>query len=158
MRKIIAALPLLSAACGLTGAGGVEGAWISDSDLTIASIAKAEDITPEELERYSDPDLFGHMIHIWGKRRGLAIFDGNCSPAVSYYTLRRRTGYVDLLLWGPAWLEFERKRILLVDQGLAIPILEGRAREYLTPIPIAPLVERYPCLQEHLADLGLDAA
>jgi hypothetical protein len=158
MRRIIAALPLLSAACGLPGAPEIEGAWISDPDLTIASIAKAERITPEELERYSDPDLFGNMIHIWGKRRGLAIFDGNCGSPVSYYTLRRRTGYIDLLLWGPAWVEFERKRILLLDQALAVPILERRAREYLTPIPISVLVERYPCLQEHLAELGLDAA
>jgi hypothetical protein len=158
MRRFIVALPLLSAACGFSRAPEIEGAWISDPTPTIASIAKAAGIAPEERERYSDPDLFGQMIHIWGKRRGLAIFEGNCGAVVSYFTLRRGPGYIDLLLWGPAWIEFERKKIFLDDHALAVPILEGRAREYLKPIPIAVLLERYPCLEEYLAELDLDAA
>jgi hypothetical protein len=158
MRHVLVILPLLSLACGLGTAPEIQGAWISNRDLTLASIAEAPGITTEDLELYSDPNLFGHMVHIWGERRGLAIFDGKCWPPVAYARIGRGPDHIDLLLWGPAWLQVEHKRVRLIEGGLALPILDGRAQEILTPIDPSPVRDTYPCLQDHLTELGLDAA
>jgi hypothetical protein len=48
-------------ACSGPVTGGLEGAWQSNRDLTLAELRQAQSFTPDQRRALSDPTLFGHI-------------------------------------------------------------------------------------------------
>ena len=128
----------------------IEGAWLSNRELTLAEIRSARNLTPQQLQKLSDPGFFGHMVHVYRGNRMLTVFDGECSEPVSFEILDSDKRSVTIRYFDE---QAGAERDLLLDVGdnkLYVPfsIADSDLREVFRQVPLEAISNRHPCIRE----------
>ncbi len=119
------------------------GAWKSNWERTVAEFKAVPDITAEQLAALSDPELFGHMIQIYGPGEAIVIYEGECTRT-PYEVVGRAESYVDITYYDDFLEEQATKRIFF-EPG-AIWLRVGKAREIFTKIDVEAAKAEHACL------------
>jgi hypothetical protein len=127
------------------------GAWKSNYELTISEFRSAPDVTAEQLELLSDPELFGHMIAVYGPKATVVIYGGECA-LTPYEVVSRSDTYVDIR-YDDALLEERTTRRIFFENGIMwIPV--GKAREIFTLVDLEAVKAEHECLEALLDETG----
>jgi hypothetical protein len=107
----------------------IEGIWISDRDLTLVELQKAETWNERQWTFLSDPALFGHMVHVIRGHTTLVSFEGGCRAPEKFQVLENGASRVRIrfLEWDAYLGELEFQR---VGDNLHIPIAMFETRPH----------------------------
>jgi hypothetical protein len=73
--RVTVSFMLLLLGCGHPTRGPLEGAWLSNRDLTLYELREARNWTPEQWQKLSSPEFFGHMLYVFHGGHAITVFD-----------------------------------------------------------------------------------
>jgi hypothetical protein len=147
--RVVIIFMLLLLGCSDPAPGPLEGAWKSDRDLTLDAFRAGQSWTPEQWQKLSSPDLFGHLLYVFHRDSVITVFDGECSAPSSF---EMDSASTQIRLSGTD-SDGHTATLTLEGGRLYVPVLllRGGLRETFTRTDLAPVVRRHACVGEFLA-------
>lgn len=118
-RLVLFAVSLVVAATA--SANPLMGVWKSDRDLTLLEVKKLAQLTLEQRELLSTPDLFGQAVAIYGERE-MELRLTEESMRLSYRVVATGSDFVEIEYDDERVARPVRKRLLLHGGLLYVPI------------------------------------
>jgi len=119
------------------------GAWKSNYERTVSEFKAVPDITAEQIAALSDPELFGHMIQIYGPREAIVIYESECTRTL-YEVVARAESHVDITYYDEFSEEQITKRIYFEPGAIWLPV--GKAREIFSEFDLEAAKAEHECL------------
>ncbi len=138
-------LVLVLGACAQTTP--LEGGWQSNRELTLAELRQSRTFTPEQLEKLSRPDFFGHMVQIYRGDQILTVFQGECSQPQKFEILESDARSIAIRYFDEESGGERELRLDLDGERLYVPfsIAKTDLREVFTRVPLTDIAHRHPC-------------
>ncbi|MFI5215675.1 MAG: hypothetical protein ACHQ3O_03960 [Candidatus Limnocylindria bacterium] len=114
--------------------------------MTLASIEQVDDLSSEERASLYEPGFFGQLIHVWGSRQGISIFEGECGSPTPYTISDSTSNSITVQYYDEFYEAAQSRVIYLGHKQIALPILDGRAREIFVRADLDVLKAQFPCL------------
>jgi len=146
--KLISILIIITTASLYSCSSGLEkeilGAWRSNRSLTIKTFEKSATLSEKQKKMLSDPNFFGHLIHIYYETQAITIYEGRCSKS-AYIIIKVGDNYVDIELYDTFLKEKVTTRIFIENDQMWVKLKEP-IREYFTRVDIDKLIKEHECL------------
>lgn len=126
------------------------GAWSSDRELSLASLAQDASLSKSHHAALEDPTLFGQNVQVYTLSGGAGWFEGECSPFPSFSVVESRPGFARIRYRDVVFKTEEEKTITWDANFLYLPLAGGRASEVFRRIPVSEAITAHPCLESAL--------
>jgi hypothetical protein len=130
----------------------IDGIWLSDRDLTLAELQKAQTWPERQWKALSDPTLFGHMVQVIRGHTALAAVYGSCQPPEQFVVLESSASRVRVRVLDPQPGEAAEVEFQIVDGNLHLPMMEfeSRPHEVFRRATVEEATREQPCLAQIL--------